>query len=50
MERVVEERAGLLFCPVEEALLGHAALPNSACWEEPGRHCHSCAVFLFSLP
>lgn len=31
MEHVVEEQAGLLFCPVEEALLGHTALPNSAC-------------------
>lgn len=31
-EHVVEEPpARLLFCPAEEALLGHAALPNSAC-------------------
>lgn len=46
-----EQLAGLLFCPLEEALLDYAALPNST-WKEPlgrsqGEKCQFCAVVLF---
>lgn len=38
MECAVEEQTGgLLFCPLEEALLDRTALPNSTCRELLGR-------------
>lgn len=43
--------AGLLFCPLEEALLDHAALPNSTCKEllggSQGEKCQFCTMVLF---